>query len=221
MGVQWDAMGWMVCPPVVFQGSDMMNSDPLGGVGAVVARHFVDGAGRRVYVFDHDGAIIDNPAMDPAKRSVISPQFYGFGVKEFAGGRTAWVRDFSNGTMFVLNPATKSHELSGAEAVRIMFVSPGGELLQDNRVLLGVRTRAPELATVRVTVNVVVDLLGATPEAAKNAVLRQMGRSLASGLLASGDIEVVSHSFELSEVVSDAPGRSDYSNTNFSQLLDL
>jgi hypothetical protein len=199
----------------------MINSGPLGSGGESVARHFIDGAGRRVYVFDHEGVTIDNPAMDPIQKTVISPEHYGFVAKEFAGGRTAWIREFSNGTMFVLNPATKSHVLFGAEAVRIMFVSPGGELLQDNRVLLGVRERTPELATVRVTVNVVVDLLGATPEAAKNAVLWQMGRSLAAGLLASGEVEVLSHSFELSEVLSDKQGHSDYANTNFSQLLDL
>lgn len=221
MVVQWKVYARIVCPPTGFQGGDMINSGPLGRVGESVARHFVDGAGRRVYVFDHEGATIDNPAMDPTKKSSLSPQHYGFVVKEFAGGRTAWIREFSNGTMFVLNPATKSHVLSGAEAVRVMFVSPDGELLQDNRMRLGASARTPELATVRVTVNVVVDLLGATPDAAKNAVLRQMGRSLASGLLASGDVEVLSHSFELSEVVRDTQGPSDYANTNFSQLLDL
>jgi hypothetical protein len=199
----------------------MINSNPLGSLGESVAKHYVDGAGRRVYGFDHDGVTIDNPAMDPAKKSIVSPQQYGFVVKEFAGGRTAWTREFSNGTMFVLNPSTKSHVLSGAEAVRVMFVSPEGDLLQDTRLRLGTSFRPPELATVRVTVNVVVDLLGATPDAAKNAVLRQVGRSLAAGLLASGDVEVLSHSFELSEVVSDAQGSADYANTNFSQLLDL
>lgn len=199
----------------------MINSNPLGNTGASLAKHFVDGAGRRVYGFEHEGVIVENPAMDPAKQSIVSPQYYGFEVKEFAGGRTAWTRDFSNGTMFVLNPSTKSHVLSGAEAVRVMFVSPGGELLQDSRLRLGASPRPPELATVRVTVNVVVDLLGATPEAAKNAVLRQVGRSLAAGLLPSGEVEVLRHSFELSEVVSDAQGPADYANTNFSQLLDL
>lgn len=199
----------------------MINSSTVGSEGASVARHFVNGAGRRVYVFDHDGATIDNPAMDPPKRSGVSPQDYGFVVKEFAGGRTAWVREFSNGTMLVLDPAAKSHLLSGAETVQILFVSPEGELLQDRSVRVGASARAPELATVRITVNVVVDLLGTTPDAAKNAVLRQMGAALPSGLLASGDVEVLSHSFELSEVVSDAHGHSDYANTNFSQLLDL
>lgn len=199
----------------------MSNSDPSGGVGASVARHFVNGAGRRVYGFDHNGVVVDNPAMDPAKKSDVSPQYYGFVVREFERGRTAWVREFSNGNMFVFNPATKSHVLSGADTVQIMFVSVGGELLQDHRVRLGASARAPELATVRVTVNVVVDLLGTSPEVAKNALLRQMGASLASGLLASGDVEVLSHAFELSEVVSDTQGHSDYANTNFSQLLDL
>ena len=199
----------------------MTNLDALGGLKESVAKHFIDSAGRRVYGFDHEGVTIDNPAMDPVKKSPASPQRYGFVVKEFAGGRTAWARDFCNGTMFVLNPETNSHLLEGVDAVRVIFVSPEGELLQDTKVRLDTGARPPEVATVRVTVNVVVDLLGITPDAAKNAVLRQMGRSLAAGLLPTGDIEVLSHSFELSEVVADTHNHPDYANTNFSQLLDL
>lgn len=199
----------------------MSSADPSVNMEGAQARHFINGVGRRVYVFDHMGRSIDNPAMDPLQRELVSPQVYGFAVRQFAGGRTAWAKDFGNGTMLVLNPVTRSHLLDGADAVRIMFVSPSGELLQDNRVRLAETPRVPEFATVRVTVNVTVDLLGATPEAAKNAVLRQLGQALSTGVTATGDVEIVQHSFELSEVVAEPTAAQDYSNTNFSQLLGI
>lgn len=188
---------------------------------AMDARHFVNGAGRRVYVFDFQGQLIENPAMNPATGEGVSPQTYGFVVREFAGGRTAWARDFGNGTMLALNPSTKSHHLEGSDAVRVMFVAPGGELLQDRRIRIAAARRAPELATVRVTVNVAIDLLGATPEAGKNAVLRHLGRALGAGATANGEVEILQHSFELSQVVAEGTTAPDYSNTNFSQLLGL
>jgi hypothetical protein len=184
-----------------------------------VARHHINAAGRRVYSFDCQGRSIENPAMDATQSRVVSPQEYGFTVKEFAGGRTAWTRSFANGTMMALNPQTKQHDLRGAEAVRIMFVSPQGELLQDSRLRLGARPQTQEVAHVRVTVNVAVDLLGATPEVAKTAVLRQIGRSLSVGAIGNGAVEVLQHSFELSEIVTESHTDHDYSNTNFSQLL--
>ena len=199
----------------------MSSTDPSVSMGSGNARHFVNGAGRRVYVFEHMGKSIDNPAMNPLRQELVSPQIYGFVVRQFVGGRTAWAKDFDNGTMLVLNPANRSHDLDGADAVRIMFVSPSGELLQDNRVRLTEMPRVPEFATVRVTVNVTVDLLGATPEAAKNAVLRQLGQALSTGVTANGDVEIVQHSFELSEVVAEPTAAQDYSNTNFSQLLGV
>lgn len=192
-----------------------------GGNSENIAKHHVNAAGRRVYSFVFQGATIENPALDPLQQRLDSPQRYGFEVRKFAGGRTAWARRFANGTMMVLNPATKLHDIRDAEVVRILFVSPDGDLLQDARVRVVERSQGQELAYVRLTVNVAIDLMGTTPEAAKTAVMRQVGRALESGVIGSGEVEVLQHTFELSEVVRDTAGQQDYGNTNFSQLLDF
>ena len=79
---------------------------------------------------------------------------------------------------------------------------------------------APELATVRLTLNVTFDLNGESPEAARACLIKGLEDAmLHSPALAQTTARVVDHSFEQVAVLPEGRARS--SDTDFSQLLDL
>ena len=178
-------------------------------------------AGLTRYTFVHDDLEIDDPSLDISGRHFVSPREYGFSIRGFLGGKTAWARDFSNGTMLVVNADGQSHVLSPRGPARVLFVSRDGAVLQDSGAALRVEQRPPDLATVRLTLVATVDLQGESSEAARALLMRMVDRAVLSGAVpGEPDIRVVEHAFEGSAVVS-ADSSPSSSHTDFSQLLDL
>lgn len=172
------------------------------------------------YVFVHDDVEVDDPAIDATGRYFVSPREYGFTIRGFKGGRTAWARDFANGSMLVVNAEGTSHVLSPKVPARILFVADDGAVLQDTGVAQLVAQRIPDLTTVRLTVNVTFDLHGESPETARTILMRLLDRALLSGPR-PGETEatIVDHMFESSSVLGRTAPRT--SDTDFSQLLDI
>lgn len=172
------------------------------------------------YTFVHDDLEIDDPSLDMTGRHFVSPREYGFGIRGFQGGKTAWARDFANGTMLVVNADGQSHVLSPKLPARILFVAPDGALLQDSGHALHQAHRVPDLATIRLTLTATVDLHGESTDAARALLMRMVDRAIVTGALpGESDITVVEHAFEGSTVLSGETPAS--SETDFSQLLDL
>jgi hypothetical protein len=172
------------------------------------------------YVFVHDDVEVDDPAVDATGRFFVSPREYGFTIRGFKGGKTAWARDFSNGTMLVVNTEGLSHVLSPKVPARILFVNNDGAVLQDTGVAQRVAERIPDLATIRLTVNATFDLHGESPEMARTVLMRMIDRALLTGPRpGESEVTVIDHMFESSSVVGTDRRRS--SDTDFSQLLDI
>lgn len=177
-------------------------------------------AGSVHYVFVHDDVEVDNPSTDASGRYFVSPREYGFVIRGFKDGKTAWARDFANGTMLVVNADGQSHVLSPKVRSRVLFIGPNGESLQDSGLNQRPPERAAELATVRLTLNVTVDLRGESAEVARAIVMRMVDRAILAGPSADRtDVRIVHHEFELSAVMPEERRRS--SDTDFSQLLDI
>ncbi|WP_296509585.1 hypothetical protein [Rhodoferax sp.] len=172
------------------------------------------------YTFVHDELEIDDPSLDTNGRFFVSPRDYGFVIRGFEEGRTAWARDFSNGTMLVVNAEARSHVLSPKMAARVLFIAPDGALLQDTGGAGRPAQPVPELATIRLTLTATVDLNGLSQEAARAELIRLVDRAVLAAQASQGDgVRVLEHAFDSASVVSsDTPGSSD---TNFSQLLDM
>lgn len=178
-------------------------------------------AGVTRYTFVHDDLEIDDPSLDMSGRHFVSPREYGFSIRGFRGGKTAWARDFANGTMLVVNADGQSHVLSPRTPSRVLFVDHQGNLLQDSGVVAGVPQRAPDLATIRLTLTATVDLQGESPEAARALLMRMVDRAVLAGAMpGEPDVRVVEHAFEGSAVLS-ADSSPNSTHTDFSQLLDL
>lgn len=172
------------------------------------------------YTFVHDELEIDNPSTDATGRFFVSPREYGFVIRGFKEGKTAWARDFGNGTMLVVNAEGVSHVLSPKVPARVLFVAPDGTLLQDSGNVLRQPQRVPDLATVRLTINVTFDLHGESPDAARAVLMQMLDRAIQSGPLPQEtDVTVVDHGFEVSAVMANEPSRS--ADTDFSQLLGI
>jgi hypothetical protein len=173
------------------------------------------------YAFVHDEVEVDNPSVDVSGRYFVSPREYGFVIRGFKDGKTAWARDFGNGTMLVVNAEGVSHVLSPKVPARILFVAPDGTLLQDSGSSRPTqRQRAPDLATVRLTVNVTFDLHGESTDAARSELIRMVDRAILAGPLSKEtDLTVVDHGFEVSAVMANESRRS--ADTDFSQLLGI
>lgn len=172
------------------------------------------------YVFVHDDLEVDDPAVDATGRFFVSPREYGFSIRGFKGGKTAWARDFGNGTMLVVNAEGLSHVLSPKVPARILFVANDGAVLQDTGVAQRVAERIPDLTTIRLTVNATFDLHGESPEVARTVLMRMIDRALLSGPRpGESEVTVVDHMFESSSVVGADRRRT--SDTDFSQLLDI
>jgi len=172
------------------------------------------------YVFVHDDVEVDDPAVDATGRYFVSPREYGFTIRGFKGGKTAWARDFANGVMLVVNAEATSHVLSPKVPARVLFVTHDGAVLQDTGVAQRVAERVPDLTTVRLTVNVTFDLHGESPETARTVLMRLLDRALLSGPRpGESEATIVDHMFESSSVVGSSTRRN--SDTDFSQLLDI
>lgn len=172
------------------------------------------------YVFVHDEVEVDDPAVDATGRYFVSPREYGFTIRGFKGGKTAWARDFANGVMLVVNAEGTSHVLSPKVPARVLFVTDDGAVLQDTGVDQRVAERVPDLTTVRLTVNATFDLHGESPETARTVLMRLLDRALLAGPRpGESEATIVDHMFESSSVVGSGPRRN--SDTDFSQLLDI
>lgn len=172
------------------------------------------------YVFIHEDLEVDDPAVDSTGRFFVSPREYGFSIRGFKGGKTAWARDFSNGTMLVVNTEGLSHVLSPKIPARIVFVGHDGSVLQDTGTVQRLAERIPDLITVRLTVNATFDLHGENPEVARTLLMRMVDRALLTGPReGESEATVVDHMFESSSVVGVERRRA--TDTDFSQLLDI
>lgn len=172
------------------------------------------------YVFIHDDVEVDDPALDSTGRFFVSPRDYGFSIRGFKGGKTAWARDFANGTMLVVNTEGMSHVLSPKLPARIVFVDHDGTSLQDTGSVQRVSERLPDLTTIRLTVQATFDLHGESEEVARTMLMRMVDRALLSGPRdGESEATIVEHMFESSSVVNMERRRS--TDTDFSQLLDI
>jgi hypothetical protein len=198
--------------------SELTSREKPQDLPAAIKRQIAPGVMR--YVFVHEDLEMDDPAVDATGRFFVSPREYGFTIRGFKGGRTAWARDFANGAMLVVNAEGTSHVLSPKVPARILFVADDGTVLQDTGVAQQVAQRIPDLTTVRLTVNATFDLHGESPETARTILMRLLDRALLSGPR-PGETEatIVDHMFESSSVVGRAAPRT--SDTDFSQLLDI
>jgi hypothetical protein len=198
--------------------SELNAVDRPPGLPEAIRRQVAAGVYR--YSFVHDDFEIDDPSLDANGRLFVSPREYGFAIRGFQLGKTAWARDFANGTMLVVNADGQSHVLSTKVRARILFISPEGAVLQDSAVMQRESRSAPELVTVRLTVNVTFDLNGESPEAARACLIRSLEDAMVRlAALTETAARVVDHSFEQVAVVPEARVRS--TDTDFSQLLDL
>jgi hypothetical protein len=200
------------------QWSELNSRERQGGLPLATARQVRPGMLR--YTFVHDDLEIDDPSLDITGRFFVSPRDYGFSIRGFLGGKTAWARDFANGTMLVVNADGVSHVLSPKIPARVLFVDPQGMVLQDSGLSGRPVHRTPDLATIRLTITATVDLRGESPDAARAMLMRMVDRAVVAGAPAGeGEASVVDYAFEGSSVVSAESPRS--SDTDFSQLLDL
>jgi hypothetical protein len=200
------------------QWSELNSRERQAGLPLAIARQVRPGMLR--YTFVHDDLEIDDPSLDMTGRFFVSPRDYGFSIRGFLGGKTAWARDFANGTMLVVNADGQSHVLSPKIPARVLFVDPEGMVLQDSGLSSRAVQRTPDLATVRLTITATVDLHGESPDAARAMLMRMVDRAVVAGPMAGdGEASVVDYAFEGSRVVSAENPRS--SDTDFSQLLDL
>ena len=163
---------------------------------------------------------IEDPTIDTTGRYRVSPKDYGFSIRGFEGGRTAWARDFANGTMLVMHGDGLTHVLSQRVPARIVFIGLDGRVLQDTAMEAHQSDPDSEQVTVRLVISASVALNGETPEAARVQLTDLIQRAVLSGPLSAASPAVVTHCvFELSTVhVTDTTGRAD---TDFSRLLDF
>ena len=163
---------------------------------------------------------IEDPTIDTTGRYRVSPKDYGFSIRGFEGGRTAWARDFANGTMLVMHGDGLTHMLSQRVPARIVFIGLDGRVLQDTAMEAHQSDPDSEQVTVRLVISASVALNGETPEAARVQLTDLIQRAVLSGPLSAASPAVVTHCvFELSTVhVTDTTGRAD---TDFSRLLDF
>lgn len=198
--------------------SELNSRAKPAGLPLATQRQIAPGSFR--YTFVHDNVEVADPSVDATGQFFASPREYGFAIRGFKEGKTAWARDFGNGTMLVVNADGQSHVLSPKLPARILFVAPDGALLQDTGTDLGQPQRVPDLATVRLTLNVTFDLHGESPEMARSILMRMVDQAILRGPpVGQTEVTVVEHGFELSTVMSDENRHS--TDTDFSQLLDI
>ncbi len=198
--------------------SEINPREKVAGLPEAIRRQIAPGVVR--YVFVHDDLEVDDPALDASGRFFVSPREYGFSIRGFQGGKTAWARAFSNGMMLVVNAEGNSHVLSPKLRARVVFVTDDGVLLQDSAIASAPATKAPLLTTVRLTVNATFDMRGEDAEMARTLLMRMVDRAVLEGPRpGESEAVVVEHLFEGSAVLGSEHRRS--SDTDFSQLLDI
>ncbi len=198
--------------------SELNSREKVQGLPHAIQRQMASGVTR--YVFVHEDIEVDDPAIDPSGRFFVSPREYGFTIRGFRGGKTAWARDFGNGTMLVVNAEGTSHVLSPKLPSRVLFVADDGSVLQDTGLAERPAARIPDLTTVRLTINATFDLHGETPEVARTLLMRMVDRAVLNGPSpGESPAVVVDHMFESSAVLGAERRRSH--DTDFSQLLDI
>lgn len=198
--------------------SELTAREKPGDLPEAIQRQISPGVVR--YVFIHDDLEVDDPAVDSTGRFFVSPREYGFSIRGFKGGKTAWARDFANGTLLVANTEGLSHVLSPKVPSRILFVNLDGAVLQDTGTVQRQTERLPDLVTIRLTVNATFDLHGESSEVARTLLMRMVDRALLSGPReGESEVTIVDHMFESSSVVG--VERRRVSDTDFSQLLDI
>ena len=198
--------------------SELNARDRPGNLPSAIKRQTAHGVVR--YALVHDDVEVDDPAIDTTGRFFLSPREYGFSIRGFTGGKTAWARDFSNGTMLVVNTEGVSHVLSPKVPARIIFLGLDGTFLQDTGVAPNKAQHVPDLFSLRLTVNVKFDLHGESPETARVLLMRLVDQAMLKGLDQSlSQATILNHQFEGSSLVGAERRRS--SDTDFSQLLDI
>ena len=198
--------------------SELNSREKPRGLPDAIQRQMASGVSR--YVFVHQDVEVDDPAIDASGRFFVSPREYGFSIRGFRGGKTAWARDFGNGTMLVVNAEGTSHVLSPKLPSRVLFVAEDGSVLQDTGLAERPAARIPDLTTVRLTINATFDLHGESPEVARTLLMRMVDRAVLSGPSPGESAAVVvDHMFESSAVLGSEHRRS--SDTDFSQLLNI
>ena len=198
--------------------SELNSREKPKGLPDAIKRQMAQGVVR--YVFVHEDIEVDDPAVDASGRFFVSPRDYGFTIRGFLGGKTAWARDFGNGTMLVTNVDGTSHVLSPKVPARVLFVADDGTVLQDTGLVKRVPARIPDLTTVRLTINATFDLHGESPEVARTLLMRMVDRAVLSGTRPGESAAVVvDHMFESSAVLGSERRRTN--DTDFSQLLDI
>ncbi|WP_296445717.1 hypothetical protein [Rhodoferax sp. UBA5149] len=198
--------------------NELSSHEKLAGLPAAIKRTVSSGGYR--YSFVHDDVEIDDPSVDVTGRFFVSPREYGFSIRGFQGGKTAWVRDFDNGSMLVVNAEGLSHVLSSKVPSRILFVAADGSVLQDTGSLPRLQPRTADRVSVRLTINATFDLNGESPEVARHLLMRMVDHAILAGpMTGESRASLIEHSFEASAVFSDE--NTGYGNTDFSKLLDV
>jgi hypothetical protein len=176
--------------------------------------------GQYHFTFRQGGNEIADPSHDPDGVLFVSPREYGFSIRGFKGGNTAWARDFANGTMLLTSADGQSHVLSPRFPARIVFLSVDGTVLQDSGGERRVSRGSSEIVTVRMTVSATVDLNGMPAESARMQLVALLDAALEQW---AGDrqstVTLIDHAMEQVSVNPDR--RTQSSDTDFSQLLDL
>ena len=175
------------------------------------------GPGQYRFAFQQGNDAIMDPSHDPAGELFVSPREYGFSIRGFQGGNTAWARDFANGTMLLTSADGKSHVLSPRFPARIVFLAVDGAVLQDSGGERRAASPSSEYVTVRMTVNATVSLNGTSAEMVRAQLVDVVDAALDQWT--QSDATLIDHAIEQVSVAPDR--RTQSSDTDFSQLLDL
>jgi hypothetical protein len=197
---------------------ELVARDKTANLPTATRHETADGEAR--YVFRFEDQEIADPSHDATGALFVSPRDYGFSIRGFQGGKTAWAKDFTNGVMLISGPDGQSHVLSPRYPARVLFVGNDGAVLQDTGAQRQVVRAASEVVTVRLTVSVDVDLNGESQEAVRARLASLLDAALSSRALATdARLDIVDHVIDQVSVSPSRQRRS--SDTDFSQLLDL
>jgi len=173
--------------------------------------------GQYRFAFQQGDDVIRDPSHDPSGELFVSPREYGFSIRGFQGGNTAWARDFANGTMLLTSADGQSHVLSPRFPARIVFLSVNGTVLQDSGGERRAASPPSEYVMVRMTVNATVSLNGMSAESVRAQLVDVLDAALDQWN--QSDATLVDHVIE--QVIIAPDRRTQSSDTDFSQLLDL
>lgn len=188
--------------------------------GLPAANHIQVTPGQYLFAFVHGEDSIIDPSHDPGGSAFVSPREYGFSIRGFQGGNTAWARDFSNGTMLLTSPDGQSHVLSPRFAARIVFLATDGTIMQDTGADRRNASSESEVVTVRMTISATLELNGSSSAAARAQLVEAVHEALDQwSQTPQSRIALLDHAVDQVTVSPDRRNRS--SDTDFSQLLDM